>query len=196
VPTRRRAPAGPWGNRPLRRFSPRPRGSARPRGRVRACRAAARRPPRGRIEPRLGAPGLFRTDPPWDQTRDANGYGARARARRALRQRGGAPAALVAPATGDRKEFAIVEPTSHHRMELGLHNPGLPFDARFREAVSSARAASRTASRSRRTSRSTTSSLRARAGVRARARGRASVAPRVPQRRVRPGGSDPWSVLR
>jgi uncharacterized protein DUF5655 len=33
------------------------------------------------------------------------------------------------------REFAIVEPTAHHRMELGLHNPGLPFDERFREAV-------------------------------------------------------------
>jgi hypothetical protein len=32
-------------------------------------------------------------------------------------------------------EFAIAEPTSHHRMEVGLHNPGLPFDRRFREAV-------------------------------------------------------------
>jgi Domain of unknown function (DUF5655) len=31
-------------------------------------------------------------------------------------------------------EFVIVEPTSHHRMEVGLHNPGLPYDARFREA--------------------------------------------------------------
>jgi hypothetical protein len=33
------------------------------------------------------------------------------------------------------REFAIAEPTAHHRMELGLHNPGLPFDERFREAV-------------------------------------------------------------
>jgi hypothetical protein len=32
-------------------------------------------------------------------------------------------------------EFAIAEPTSHHRLEVGLHNPGLPFDERFREAV-------------------------------------------------------------
>lgn len=32
-------------------------------------------------------------------------------------------------------EFAIAEPTAHHRMEVGLHNPGLPFDATFREAV-------------------------------------------------------------
>jgi len=32
-------------------------------------------------------------------------------------------------------EFAIAEPTAHHRLELGLHNPGLPFDERFREAV-------------------------------------------------------------
>jgi uncharacterized protein DUF5655 len=35
----------------------------------------------------------------------------------------------------DGSEFAIAEPTSHHRMEVGLHNPGLPFDKRFREAV-------------------------------------------------------------
>jgi hypothetical protein len=32
-------------------------------------------------------------------------------------------------------EFAIAEPTAHHRMEVGLHNPGLPFDETFREAV-------------------------------------------------------------
>jgi hypothetical protein len=32
-------------------------------------------------------------------------------------------------------EFVIAEPTAHHRMEIGLHNPGLPFDKRFREAV-------------------------------------------------------------
>jgi hypothetical protein len=32
------------------------------------------------------------------------------------------------------EEFLIAEPTSHHRLELGLHNPGLPFTARFREA--------------------------------------------------------------
>ena len=32
-------------------------------------------------------------------------------------------------------EFAIAEPTAHHRMEVGLHNPGSPFDERFREAV-------------------------------------------------------------
>jgi hypothetical protein len=33
------------------------------------------------------------------------------------------------------EEFLIAEPTSHHRMEFGLHNPGLPYTARFREAV-------------------------------------------------------------
>jgi uncharacterized protein DUF5655 len=33
------------------------------------------------------------------------------------------------------EEFLIAEPTSHHRMELGLHNPGLPYTARFREAA-------------------------------------------------------------
>ena len=33
------------------------------------------------------------------------------------------------------EEFLIAEPTSHHRMELGLHNPGLPVTARFREAA-------------------------------------------------------------
>jgi hypothetical protein len=32
-------------------------------------------------------------------------------------------------------EFVIAAPTAHHRMELGLHNPGLPYDERFREAV-------------------------------------------------------------
>jgi hypothetical protein len=32
-------------------------------------------------------------------------------------------------------EFAIVEPTAHHRLELGLHSPGVHFDDRFREAV-------------------------------------------------------------
>lgn len=31
--------------------------------------------------------------------------------------------------------FAIAEPTADHEIELGLHNPGLPFDERFREAV-------------------------------------------------------------
>jgi hypothetical protein len=32
-------------------------------------------------------------------------------------------------------EFAIAEPTAHHRMEVGLRNPGLPFGETFREAV-------------------------------------------------------------
>jgi uncharacterized protein DUF5655 len=32
-------------------------------------------------------------------------------------------------------EFVIAEPTADHRLDLGLHNPGLPFDERFREAV-------------------------------------------------------------
>jgi hypothetical protein len=31
--------------------------------------------------------------------------------------------------------FAIAEPTAHRRMEIGLHNPGLPYDRRFREAT-------------------------------------------------------------
>jgi hypothetical protein len=31
-------------------------------------------------------------------------------------------------------EFAIAEPTADHELELGLHNPGLPYDERFREA--------------------------------------------------------------
>jgi hypothetical protein len=31
--------------------------------------------------------------------------------------------------------FVIVEPTAHRRMHVGLHNPGLPTDARFRDAV-------------------------------------------------------------
>jgi hypothetical protein len=29
-------------------------------------------------------------------------------------------------------EFAIAEPTADRRIELGLHNPGLPYDKRFR----------------------------------------------------------------
>jgi hypothetical protein len=33
------------------------------------------------------------------------------------------------------EEFLIAEPTSHHRMELGLHNDGLPVTSRFREAA-------------------------------------------------------------
>jgi hypothetical protein len=32
------------------------------------------------------------------------------------------------------QEFAIAEPTAHHRLELGVHNPGLPYDGGFREA--------------------------------------------------------------
>jgi hypothetical protein len=31
--------------------------------------------------------------------------------------------------------FAVVEPTADHEIELGLHNPGLPFDERFRDAT-------------------------------------------------------------
>ena len=36
----------------------------------------------------------------------------------------------------DRKgaEFVIAEPTAHHRLDVGLHNPGLPFTGRFRTA--------------------------------------------------------------
>jgi hypothetical protein len=33
------------------------------------------------------------------------------------------------------EEFAIVEPAAHRQLEVGLHNPGFPFDERFREAV-------------------------------------------------------------
>ena len=32
------------------------------------------------------------------------------------------------------EEFLIAEPTSHHRLELGLHNPGLPVTSRLRPA--------------------------------------------------------------
>ncbi len=32
------------------------------------------------------------------------------------------------------EEFLIAEPTSHRRLELGLHNPGLPVTPRFRPA--------------------------------------------------------------
>jgi hypothetical protein len=28
--------------------------------------------------------------------------------------------------------FVLAEPTSDHHLELGLHNPGLPYDERFR----------------------------------------------------------------
>jgi hypothetical protein len=31
-------------------------------------------------------------------------------------------------------EFALAEPAAHRHLELGLHNPGLPFDERFRDA--------------------------------------------------------------
>jgi hypothetical protein len=36
----------------------------------------------------------------------------------------------------DRKGavFALVEPTADHELEVGLHNPGLPTDKRFRPA--------------------------------------------------------------
>ena len=30
--------------------------------------------------------------------------------------------------------FALVEPKAHRRIDIGLHNPGLPFDDRFRDA--------------------------------------------------------------
>ena len=32
------------------------------------------------------------------------------------------------------QEFLIAEPTSQCRLEIGLHNPGLPVTERFREA--------------------------------------------------------------
>jgi hypothetical protein len=31
--------------------------------------------------------------------------------------------------------FVIAEPTAHRRMEVGLHNPGLPSEPRFRDAT-------------------------------------------------------------
>jgi hypothetical protein len=31
--------------------------------------------------------------------------------------------------------FALVEPVAHRRIEIGVHNPGLPFDHRFRDAT-------------------------------------------------------------
>lgn len=31
--------------------------------------------------------------------------------------------------------FVIAEPTAHRRMEVGLHDPGLPSDQRFRDAA-------------------------------------------------------------
>jgi hypothetical protein len=33
------------------------------------------------------------------------------------------------------EEFAITEPAAHRHLEVGLHNPGFPFDVRFREAL-------------------------------------------------------------
>jgi hypothetical protein len=33
------------------------------------------------------------------------------------------------------EEFAITEPAAHRHLEVGLHNPGLPFNERFREAT-------------------------------------------------------------
>jgi hypothetical protein len=33
------------------------------------------------------------------------------------------------------EEFVITEPAAHRHLQVGLHNPGLPFDERFREAV-------------------------------------------------------------
>jgi hypothetical protein len=33
------------------------------------------------------------------------------------------------------EEFAITEPAAHRHLEVGLHNPGLPYDERFREAL-------------------------------------------------------------
>jgi uncharacterized protein DUF5655 len=46
------------------------------------------------------------------------------------------------------EEFAIAEPTAHHRMELGLHNPGLPYTERFRDASGFGSGGSPIASRS------------------------------------------------
>jgi hypothetical protein len=31
--------------------------------------------------------------------------------------------------------FVIAEPTAHRRLEVGLHDPGLPYDRRFRDAT-------------------------------------------------------------
>jgi hypothetical protein len=33
------------------------------------------------------------------------------------------------------EEFAITEPAAHRHLEVGLHNPGLPFTERFRDAT-------------------------------------------------------------
>jgi hypothetical protein len=33
------------------------------------------------------------------------------------------------------EEFTITEPAAHRHLEVGLHNPGFPFDERFREAL-------------------------------------------------------------
>lgn len=44
------------------------------------------------------------------------------------------PRMVYAEFDRDGEEFLIVEPTSNRRLELGLHNPGLPVTPRFRPA--------------------------------------------------------------
>src|SRR5690242_698883 len=44
------------------------------------------------------------------------------------------PRMVYAEFDRDGEEFLIAEPTSHRRLEVGLHNPGLPVTPRFRPA--------------------------------------------------------------
>lgn len=44
------------------------------------------------------------------------------------------PRMVYAEFDRDGEEFLIAEPTSHRRLEVGLHNPGLPVTQRFRPA--------------------------------------------------------------
>lgn len=57
--------------------------------------------------------------------------------------------------------FAVVEPTADHRLELGLHNPGLPYDERFRPSEGWGQNASRTKRPCPRTPTSTAGCMRA-----------------------------------
>jgi len=45
------------------------------------------------------------------------------------------PRMVYAEFDRDGEEFLIAEPTSHRRIEVGLHNPGLPVTPRFRPAA-------------------------------------------------------------
>jgi hypothetical protein len=64
--------------------------------------------------------------PLWLQLRPAvEGLGSDVRVR---------PRMVYAEFDRGEEEFLIAEPTSHRRLEVGLHNPGLPVTPRFRPA--------------------------------------------------------------